>query len=326
MLYLSKNLGFSLRKEVEEFSRKITRFFLRKNNNKRGDLIMKRSLILFVGLIIILSLVLSISGCSSGTTTTTASGPPTYTTNWKTTTATTTTSAPPASTTKTSTPPASTTTTSAAQTTTTTPAQTTTTPTGPSVYVSVSVDGQLLFAAQPITYTEGMTADDVLKAAHTAYYSGGESGYVAGIDKTYNMYLITQCWGVKQTPYIVLNGAPIGADAKVGYTVDTVKVVANDNIIICTGANTQQVKPVSLTATRSGDSVTLTATLWVLNFSTFSYSHAPLKNANVIDPTTGASLGTTDDNGQITITIPASGIVAIENMAAINVTASATAG
>jgi hypothetical protein len=81
---------------------------------------------------------------------------------------------------------------------------------------------------------------------------------------------------------------------------------------------------VSLTATLSGDSATLTATAWTLNMADFTYTSAPLANANVVDPTTGTSLGTTDANGHITVTVPESGIVAIEGLAAINVTASAT--
>ena len=88
-------------------------------------------------------------------------------------------------------------------------------------------------------------------------------------------------------------------------------------------------KPVSLKATLSGDSATVTATAWTLDFMTFTYSSAPLANANVIDPTTGASLGTTDAKGKITVKVPESGILAIDGLAAINVKAtpaSASAG
>jgi len=63
----------------------------------------------------------------------------------------------------------------------------------------------------------------------------------------------------------------------------------------------------------------VTATEWVLNMATFQYTHSPLANANVIDPVTGESLGTTDADGKITVTVPESGIVAIEGLAAINV-------
>ncbi|MGD0780147.1 MAG: hypothetical protein ABR954_05115 [Dehalococcoidales bacterium] len=193
---------------------------------------------------------------------------------------------------------------------------------GTTVYVSVSVDGKLLVAAQPVTTTD-MTVDGVLKAAHKAYYSGGESGYTAGIDPTWNMYLISQCWGIKTTPYVILNVAPLGGDPSVPPTADKAPVANNDNIIICTGTDmvNKPVQPVSLTSTLSGDSATLTATAWTLDFTTFTYSHAPLANANVVDPTTGKSLGTTDAKGSITVTVPESGVVAIDGLAAINVKA-----
>jgi hypothetical protein len=193
---------------------------------------------------------------------------------------------------------------------------------GTTVYVSVSVDGKLLVAAQPVTTTD-MTVDGVLKAAHKAYYSGGESGYTAGIDPTWNMYLISQCWGIKTTPYVILNVAPLGGDPSVPPTADKAPVANNDNIIICTGTDmvNKPVQPVSLTSTLSGDSATVTATLWTLDFTTFTYSHAPLANANVVDPTTGKSLGTTDAKGSITVTVPESGVVAIDGLAAINVKA-----
>jgi hypothetical protein len=130
--------------------------------------------------------------------------------------------------------------------------------------------------------------------------------------------MISQSWGVQNTPYVVVNDAPLQA------SVNAVPVAANDNVILITGANTSALSPVSLTATVSGDTVTITAKAWTLSFATFTYSSAALAGATVIDPTTGEVLGTTDENGQITITIPASGIVAVGGMAAINVLASAT--
>jgi hypothetical protein len=191
---------------------------------------------------------------------------------------------------------------------------------GITVYVSVSVDGQLLVAAQPVTTTD-MTLNGAIKAAHAAYYSGGESGYTAGIDPVWNMYLISKCWGVQATPYVLVNGAPFNAPPNGLLTAETAPVVANDNIIICTSSDpmNKPATPVALTSTLSGDSATVTAISWTLDFTTFQYSQAPLANAKVIDPTTSKSLGTTDANGSITVTVPASGIVAIEGLAAINV-------
>ncbi|MBN1177206.1 MAG: hypothetical protein JXA51_05960 [Dehalococcoidales bacterium] len=211
----------------------------------------------------------------------------------------------------------------------TTPAAPAPAPAAPSgsdvtVYVSVSVDGELLVAAQPITVTD-MTVQAVIKAAHAEFYSGGESGYTDGIDPMFNMILITRCWGIQATPFVILNGAPLGADPSIPPTVDAAPVVANDNIIICTGSDMMNnpVQPVSLTSTLSGDSATVTATVWTLDFMTFMYSSAPLAGASVVDPTTGASLGTTDADGSITVTVPESGVVAVDGLAAINVKAAA---
>jgi len=186
---------------------------------------------------------------------------------------------------------------------------------GPVVYISVSVEGQLLVAAQPVAYADGMTLEAVIKAAHVLYYPGGESGYDIGTNNAFSMYMVNKCWGVAQIPFIILNDHP--NSEKAFEAVNTVKVVANDNIIICTAAAQGAATPVSLKATLSGDSATLTATSWTMSLATYTYTSAPLANANVVDPVTGASLGTTDAAGKITVTIPASGIVAIEGLAAI---------
>ncbi len=197
---------------------------------------------------------------------------------------------------------------------------------GTTVYVSVSVDGVLLVAAQPVNITD-LTAQGVIRAAHEQFYTGGLNGYTAGIDPTWNMYLVTQCWGVQGTPYIIINDAPLGATPGAPATVDAAPVKANDNVIICTSSDAMNkpATPVSLKSTLSGDSATVTATLWVLDFATFTYSHSPHANAKVVD-SAGASLGTTDANGSITVTAPEDGIVIIEGLAAINVTAVPTSG
>jgi hypothetical protein len=189
---------------------------------------------------------------------------------------------------------------------------------GTTVYVSVSVDGELLVAAQPVTVTD-MTVQGVIKAAHAEYYSSGASGYTAGIDPTFNMFLITRCWGIQATPYVILNDKPLGADPNVPPTVDAAPVAANDNIIICTSSDpmSKPAQPVSLTATLSDDAATVTATAWTLDFTTFTYSSAPLARAKVVDPATGASLGKTDADGRITVTVPENGIVAVDGLAAI---------
>ncbi len=191
---------------------------------------------------------------------------------------------------------------------------------GTTVYVSVSVDGTLLVAAQPVTTTE-LTVDGTIKAAHEAFYSGGLSGYTAGIDPAFNMYLITRCWGIDGTPFVIVNDAPLGATPGVPATADAAPVAPNDNIIICISSDpmNKPATPVSLTATLSGDSATVKATAWTLDLTTFMYTSAPFAGANVIDPVTGTSLGTTDASGQITVTVPESGVIAIKDLAAIAV-------
>lgn len=185
---------------------------------------------------------------------------------------------------------------------------------GETVYVSVSIDGKLEVAAAPITVTD-LTVDSVLKAVHAEHFSGGESGYVAGTDPTWGMYLITQFWGVSGTPYVVVNGAPVGSQMT-DPTVDSYPVKAGDNVVVSISSDPNvPAQAIALTVSVDGDAATVTATSWVLNFSTFTYTSSPLAGAAVVDPDTGASLGTTDANG--TITVPAGGIVAIDGLAAI---------
>jgi len=188
------------------------------------------------------------------------------------------------------------------------------------ITVSVSVDGKLLVAAQPVTTTD-MTVQGALIAAHKAFYSGGESGYKAGTDKTYNMFLISQFWGVKSTPYVILNGAPLGSDMTTSPSADTATIKAGDNIIVSVSSDmTKTATAISLTNKVNGDSATITALSWKLDFTTFTYKSTPFSGAAVIDPVTGESLGVTDSSGSITVPVPASGIVAIDGYAAINVT------
>jgi LPXTG-motif cell wall-anchored protein len=188
------------------------------------------------------------------------------------------------------------------------------------VNVSVSVDGKLLVAAQPVTVSDA-TVQGVIVAAHKAFYSGGEAGYAAGIDPTYNMFLINTCWGIKATPYVAQNNEMLQK------TADTAPVVAGDNILICTSSDSTKTPaaPATLAATVSGDKTTITATAWTLDFTTFTYKSAPLASAAVTDGKTGAALGTTDASGKATVATPASGIIAVGGVAAIAVAAGSTA-
>jgi hypothetical protein len=169
-----------------------------------------------------------------------------------------------------------------------------------------------------------MTVDAVIKAAHEAYYADGLNGYQADESQFgAGYYIINKCWGVKNIPCIIINEHP--NSETVFQSVKAVKVKANDNIIICTVKSGGTLAPVSLKAVVSDGKVTITAKIWTMNPANYTWSSKFHANANVVD-STGAVLGTTDANGQITIDIPADGIVIIEGKAAINVTASATAG
>lgn len=188
------------------------------------------------------------------------------------------------------------------------------------VYVSISVDGKLEVAAQPVT-VDDLTVEAALKAAHAAYFSGGESGYESGIDKTWNMFMISKFWGVNATPYVIVNSAPLGS-ADNPLTADTAPIKSGDNIVASLSSDPMMIpKSIALTASVSNDMATVTATSWTLDFTTFSYSSVPLSGAAAVDPVTGAALGATDSSGNLTVSVPESGIIAIDGLAAISVKA-----
>ncbi len=193
---------------------------------------------------------------------------------------------------------------------------------GNTVYITVAVDGKVVVAAEPLT-TSGTTVDAVLKDAHIAFCPDGEAGYAAGIDSMWNMFLITKCWGVTATPFVIVNGAPLGAPANPD-AADKAPVRNGDNIIISTSSDINvPAVAVALSVELADGSATVTATNWVLDMTTFSYSSKPFADAEVIDPATGASLGKTDAEGKITVTPPESGVVVVGNVSAIRVDGSA---
>jgi hypothetical protein len=193
---------------------------------------------------------------------------------------------------------------------------------GNTVYITVAVDGKVVVAAEPLT-TSGTTVDAVLKDAHIAFYADGEAGYVAGIDSMWNMFLITKCWGVTATPFVIVNGGPLGSTANPD-TADIAPVRNGDNIIISTSSDPNvPALAIALSVDVADGSATVTATNWVLDFTTFTYQSSPFADAEVTDPATGASLGKTDAEGKITVTPPESGVVVVGNVSAIRVDGSA---
>jgi hypothetical protein len=192
------------------------------------------------------------------------------------------------------------------------------------VILTVVVNNKMVVAAQPV-HLEGadltsspstQTIADVLKAAHDEYYEGGAAaGFVAGIDKTWNMYLVTKCWGVDGTPYIIRNKATLAAAA------DAEFVGLGDNIIVSIASDPDvPARAVSMTSIDNGNgTATVTATEWIMDFATFTYTSSPLSGGNLVDPKTGKSLAITDSAGTATVTIPDSKIVAVADLSAIRV-------
>ena len=188
------------------------------------------------------------------------------------------------------------------------------------VTVSVSVNGELVVAAEPVT-TGDATVEGVIRAAHAAFYPDGEAGYASGIDPTYNMFMINTCWGVVTTPYVILNSAPLATGENAAYTTADVAPVKNGDNLILIVDTTYMVPVTSLTAEPDGGNVKITATQWVLDFTTFQYNGSPMAGKELIDAS-GASLGTTGADG--TLTVPATAKVVLPGVAAIPGDGSAT--
>ncbi|MDR1065752.1 MAG: hypothetical protein LBL25_05225, partial [Oscillospiraceae bacterium] len=108
------------------------------------------------------------------------------------------------------------------------------------VYITIVNNGVVEVAAQPIVPGE-MTIEGVLLTAHEKWYKDGVSGYAAGVDATYNMYLIESAWGVTGVPFISQGEAMMGSTP-----VNVAAVAPGDNIIMTT---TGAAMAVTLTAT-----------------------------------------------------------------------------
>ena len=166
----------------------------------------------------------------------------------------------------------------------------------------------------PTTYT----VEEALKEAHRQYHPQGEAGFSAGIDATYFMYMINTCWGVKTTPYVILNDAPLGSGSNSAYiSADTAPVKEGDNIIVVADS-AGLVPPIAL---KIDDNGLIMVNQWALDFTTFQYTNAAIENADVIDAATGEVLGTTNALGNARLSKqPSCGVVAYQGVAAIRVT------
>ncbi len=186
------------------------------------------------------------------------------------------------------------------------------------VYVSVSANGVLEIASQPVEITT-YSAEAALLAAHEKYYPGGTSGFHAGSDNQYAMYMIDTIWGVATTPYVILNTAPLGSGANSAYTTaDTCPVSAGDNIIVV--ADAAGLTPaVSMEYDQSNGVIKVNQ--WSLDFTTFQYTSAALENVDVVDAQTGEVLATTNALGIGNVRkAPACGVVAYKGVGAVRMT------
>lgn len=184
------------------------------------------------------------------------------------------------------------------------------------VYVTISADGVLGIAAQPVQVTT-YTVEAALKEAHRLYCPLGEAGFGAGIDSTYFMYMINTIWGVKVTPYVILNTAPLGSGANSAYTsADTAPVADGDNIIVVADS-AGAVPAISM---EMDDNGIIKVNQWALDFTTFTYTNGAVEGAEIVDAETGEVLGTTNALGNCSFKkTPACGVAAIKGVAAVPV-------
>jgi len=185
------------------------------------------------------------------------------------------------------------------------------------VYVSISANGVLEIASQPVQVTT-YSVQEAIKEAHRQYCPQGEAGFGDGINASYGMYMVNKIWGVETTPYIILNSAPLGTMANADYTTaDFAPVKEGDNIIIV--ADAAGVTPAcSLEYDATSQLVKLQQ--WALDFTTFKYTPGAIEGVDIIDAQTGAVLGTTNALGNARLTKqPTSGVVAYQGVGAVRV-------
>jgi hypothetical protein len=189
------------------------------------------------------------------------------------------------------------------------------------VYITIVNAGKVEVAAQPVT-PDTMTIEGVLLKAHETWYKDGVNGYVAGIDPTYNMYLITTAWGVSGTPFISQGDNMMGSTP-----VNAVVVQPGENIIMTTTGAAMAVTLKAI-AGDNEDEVIVTASSQTFDISTFGYMPGKVGGARVVD-SAGNELGVTESDGTVVIKIPDEenwdGVIILEGMAAINILKSISA-
>ena len=190
------------------------------------------------------------------------------------------------------------------------------------VYITVSADGVLKVAAQPIQVTT-YSVEAVIVAAHEQFYSEGLMGFNAGTNNSYGMYMIDKFWGIATTPYVIKNSAPLGSGANAEYiSADAAPVAPGDNIIVVADTN-GATPPISLEYDKETQIVKVNQ--WALDFTTFQYTNAAVENVDIVDAETGAVLGTTNALGNARLSkMPACGVAAYPGVSAVAVSDNVT--
>ncbi|MDR0906343.1 MAG: hypothetical protein LBN00_09290 [Oscillospiraceae bacterium] len=184
------------------------------------------------------------------------------------------------------------------------------------VYVTIVAAGAVQVAAQPVT-PKRMTLDGAVEAAHDLFYEGGAAaGFVAGIDPTYNMLMITKVWGVDGNTYQAVNNDTAMGDAP---------LKAGDSVI-CSASGAPYIVTIKAVAGVEPDTLDVKATTQTLDFTTFSYTPGGYADQEVKD-TAGNVLAVTAKDGTFTIAIadiPEDGVVIVGTDTAINLLTSVT--
>jgi hypothetical protein len=189
-------------------------------------------------------------------------------------------------------------------------------------YVSVSIDGYLKLASIPVPLKSGENLSNLFERVHELFFSEGASGYAAAMDNPIyaGFFMIYKFGNYEGVPYVLVDGAPIGSNAKTAgmSSADQVLNQHFDNVCVVIGTSQQYTMPVG-GLVYDTETKKLSATSWIFDVGTYTYSTETLPDVNVVDPQTNKLIGVTGADGTLIVELSdsASGIVAVEGLAAI---------
>ena len=186
------------------------------------------------------------------------------------------------------------------------------------VYFTVSFNGTLQVASQPVQVTT-YTVEEVIKVAHDKWYPGGvAAGFASGIDQSFGMYLINRAWGVDTVPFVIRNNAPLGVNENAAWiSADTAPVEHGDSISL-TVMEAQGAYPVVSMILEPDGNVSVLQ--WAFDTATFQYASSSFAAIEIIDPLDGTRLGETNQMGKaFGMRTPASGVAAVKGLGAVRV-------